>query len=140
MADTPAARPEQDGTDDQPAARPEQDAPAAGADVGRDDPPAARPEQDGTDDPPAARPEQDGTDDPPAARPEQDGCQRRRSNWWYVVALLGGIGAGLIIYFALRYDDALKARRCLYLGFVTLAPYAALVVYSLVAGVVDAPP
>lgn len=68
-----------------------------------------------------------------------DGHQRPRSNWWYVVAVLGGLGAGLIIYFALRYDDALKARRCLLLGFVTLAPYVGLVVYALIAGLADAP-
>lgn len=75
--------------------------------------------------------------DPSAGAAAQEGCPRPRSNWWYVVALPGGLMAGLIIYYALRYDDMRRAKRCLLLGFVTLAPYVGAVVYALLAGMTD---
>ena len=40
----------------------------------------------------------------------------RRSNWWYLAPLLGGMIGGVCAYFALKKDDQQKAKNCLYLG------------------------
>jgi|TARA_B100001971_G_C17891797_1_gene383405 uncharacterized membrane protein len=42
----------------------------------------------------------------------------RRSNWWYLAPLLGGIIGGVCAYFALKKDDHQKAKKCLYLGII----------------------
>ena len=42
----------------------------------------------------------------------------RRSNWWYLAPLLGGIIGGVCAYFALKKDDQQKAKKCLYLGII----------------------
>lgn len=42
----------------------------------------------------------------------------KRSNWWYVLPILFSILGGIIAYFAIRYDDAKKARNCLILGTI----------------------
>jgi hypothetical protein len=34
----------------------------------------------------------------------------KRSNWWYLAPLLGGIIGGVCAYFALRKDDLPKAK------------------------------
>ena len=44
--------------------------------------------------------------------------ERKRSNWWYLVPVFLGIPGGIVAYFALRYDDLEKAKRCLYLGLI----------------------
>lgn len=33
------------------------------------------------------------------------------------------LGSGILLYFALRYDDIQKARRCFWLGVVSMAVY-----------------
>ena len=42
----------------------------------------------------------------------------RRSNWWYLAPLLGGMIGGVCAYFALKKDDQQKAKKCLYLGII----------------------
>ena len=44
--------------------------------------------------------------------------ERRRSNWWFLLPILGGLLGGIIAYFVLRQDDPSKAKNCLYLGIV----------------------
>lgn len=44
--------------------------------------------------------------------------ERKRSNWWYLVPIFLGIPGGIVAYFALRYDDLEKAKKCLYLGLI----------------------
>ena len=44
--------------------------------------------------------------------------ERKRSNWWYLVPVFLGIPGGIVAYFALRYDDLEKAKKCLYLGLI----------------------
>ena len=39
----------------------------------------------------------------------------RRSNWWYLAPLLGGMIGGVCAYFALNKDDQQKEKNCLYL-------------------------
>jgi len=47
---------------------------------------------------------------------------RTRSNWWYLVPILfDGIPGGVVAYFAIRYDDPRKAKKCLYLGIIITA-------------------
>ena len=46
--------------------------------------------------------------------------ERKRSNWWYLVPIFLGIPGGIVAYFALRYDDLEKAKKCLYLGLILL--------------------
>ena len=42
----------------------------------------------------------------------------RRSNWWYLAPLLGGMIGGVCAYFALKKDEQQKAKNCLYLGII----------------------
>ena len=44
--------------------------------------------------------------------------EKKRSNWWYLAPLLGGIIGGVCAYFALRKDDLPKAKKCLYVGII----------------------
>ena len=44
--------------------------------------------------------------------------ERRRSNWWFLLPILGGLLGGIIAFFVLRQDDPSKAKNCLYLGIV----------------------
>ena len=44
--------------------------------------------------------------------------ERRRSNWWFLLPILGGLLGGIIAYFVLRQDDPSKAKNCLYLGII----------------------
>ena len=44
--------------------------------------------------------------------------ERRRSNWWFLLPILGGLIGGIIAFFVLRQDDPSKAKNCLYLGIV----------------------
>jgi len=47
--------------------------------------------------------------------------ERRRSNWWFLLPVVFTIAGGLVAYFAIRCDDAPKARNCLYLGIAITA-------------------
>lgn len=49
-----------------------------------------------------------------------DGNLRPRSRWWWLWAALSGI-TGILLYFALRYDDRRRARQCLWIGLISLA-------------------
>ncbi len=42
--------------------------------------------------------------------------ERRRSNWWFLLPIFGGLIGGIIAFFVLRQDDPNKAKNCLYLG------------------------
>jgi|TARA_B110001454_G_scaffold77301_1_gene74881 hypothetical protein len=44
--------------------------------------------------------------------------ERERSNWWYLLPIFLGIIGGIIAYFAIRYDDRVKAKKFLYLGLI----------------------
>ena len=44
--------------------------------------------------------------------------EKRRSNWWFLLPILGGLIGGVIAYFVLRQDDPQKAKNCLYLGII----------------------
>ena len=44
--------------------------------------------------------------------------ERERSNWWYLLPIFLGIIGGIIAYFAIRYDDHVKAKKFLYLGLI----------------------
>ena len=44
--------------------------------------------------------------------------ERRRSGWWFLLPILGGLIGGVIAYFVLRQDDPQKAKNCLYLGII----------------------
>ena len=46
--------------------------------------------------------------------------EKKRSNWWYLAPLLGGIIGGVCAYFALRKDDLPKAKKCLYVGIIMI--------------------
>lgn len=78
---------------------------------------------------------------PPDGAAARDGYLKPRSRWWYVYSVL--FGGGILYYFALRYDDVHKARRCLWLGVISLAVYPGLILVlaavSAVAGP-DGPP
>lgn len=71
------------------------------------------------------------------AAPAQDGHLRQRSRWWYVFALLG---SGILLYFALRYDDIQKARRCFWLGVISMAVYPGSILVMAALGAGDMPP
>ena len=47
--------------------------------------------------------------------------EKQRSNWWYLLPIFFGIIGGIIAYFAIRKDDRVKAKKCLYLGLILLA-------------------
>ena len=47
--------------------------------------------------------------------------EKPRSNWWYLLPIFLGIIGGIIAYFAIRKDDPLKAKKCIYLGLILLA-------------------
>lgn len=47
--------------------------------------------------------------------------ERRRSSWWYLLPIALTVVGGIIAYFALRRDDAPKAKNCLYLGIAIAA-------------------
>jgi len=47
--------------------------------------------------------------------------EKQRSNWWYLLPIFFGIIGGIIAYFAIRKDDRIKAKKCLYLGLILLA-------------------
>ena len=47
--------------------------------------------------------------------------EKQRSNWWYLLPIFLGIIGGIIAYFAIRKDDRIKAKKCLYLGLVLFA-------------------
>ena len=47
--------------------------------------------------------------------------EKQRSSWWYLLPIFLGIIGGIIAYFAIRNDDRVKAKRCLYLGLILLA-------------------
>lgn len=51
-----------------------------------------------------------------------------RSNWWYILPVLFTIVGGVIAFFALRDDDAAKAKNCLYVGFAMVAIDVAIVI------------
>ena len=53
-----------------------------------------------------------------------ENVKRKRSWWWLVPPMFGGIFGGLISFFAIRKDDVRKAKICLYVGiFMTAAPF-----------------
>lgn len=72
--------------------------------------------------------------DLPGAAPARDGHLRPRSRWWYVFALLG---SGILLYFALRYDDIQKARRCFWLGVISMAAYPGSILVVAALGAAD---
>jgi len=47
--------------------------------------------------------------------------EKPRSNWWYLLPIFFGIIGGIIAYFAIRKDDRIKAKKCLYLSLILLA-------------------
>lgn len=59
---------------------------------------------------------------------------RARSNWWYALPVLLSIVGGLIAYFALRADDASKAKNCLYVGFAMVAIDVVVVIAAVAVG------
>ena len=42
-----------------------------------------------------------------------------RSRWWIVYAVLLGIVGGVLIYFAIKYDDQRRADHCLVAGIIS---------------------
>ena len=42
--------------------------------------------------------------------------ERIRSRWWYLAPIFIGLIGGIIAYFAIRRDDAQKAKRCVMVG------------------------
>ena len=44
--------------------------------------------------------------------------EKRRSNFWFLLPIFGGLIGGIIAYFVLRQDDPQKDKNCLYLGIV----------------------
>lgn len=56
---------------------------------------------------------------------------RPRSRWWW----LGSIGiTGVLLYFALRYDDLHRAKQCLWIGIVSFAVYPGSILIVVVLG------
>ncbi len=45
---------------------------------------------------------------------------RPRSNMWYLLPIFAGLIGGFIAYWILRSDDPPKAKKCLYIGIVSL--------------------
>jgi len=45
---------------------------------------------------------------------------RPRSNMWYLLPIFAGLIGGFIAYWILRNDDPHKAKKCLYIGIVSL--------------------
>ena len=39
---------------------------------------------------------------------------------WYLLPIFAGLIGGLVAYWVLRHDDPHKARKCLYIGIVSL--------------------
>ena len=67
---------------------------------------------------------------PPAGDVPRDGNLKPRSRWWYLWSVFGN---GIIIYFALRYDDERVAKRCLIIAFVSFPIYFVIVGILVVA-------
>ena len=75
---------------------------------------------------------------PPAVVSERrKGNFQARSRLWYLWCFL--FANGILLYFALRYDDERLARSCLWIGIATLAIYPALFLVAGVASVFDQP-
>ena len=75
---------------------------------------------------------------PPAVVSERRrGNLQARSRLWYLWSIF--LANGIVIYFALRYDDERLARRCLWIGIAMLAIYPALFLVAGVASVFDQP-
>ena len=49
-------------------------------------------------------------------------ARRYRSRLWFLLPLFGNVVGGLIAYFAIRHDDPDKAKNCLLVGLLLLAP------------------
>ncbi len=47
--------------------------------------------------------------------------QKRRSNWWYLLAILFTPIGGIIAYFVIKNDDPSKAKNCLWIGMILFA-------------------
>jgi hypothetical protein len=52
---------------------------------------------------------------------------KKRSAWWFLLPIFFTIFGGLIAYFAIRSDDAKRAKDCLLLGIILFAIPLALV-------------
>ena len=46
---------------------------------------------------------------------------KKRSAWWFLLPILFTIFGGVIAYFAIRSDDAKRAKDCLLLGSILFA-------------------
>ena len=47
--------------------------------------------------------------------------EKIRSRWWYLVPIFFGLIGGIIAYFAIRRDDPVKAKKCLWVGIILTA-------------------
>ena len=48
---------------------------------------------------------------------------RYRSRVWYILPVLFSLPGGIVAFLALRYDDPDKAKNCLLLGMIMIAPF-----------------